>query len=1105
MRCSACGFSAPTEASFCPRCGAKLSLHCQSCGFRSPLGSHFCGGCGASLIEASETAVTGASGGFAPVRDQRPERRQVTILFVDMIGSTEMSVRLDEEDFKDVIYCYRDICASAVRQFDGCIVRYIGDGILICFGFPFAHEDDPIRATRAGLALLDNLQRFNAEEEMKAIHVRMGMHTGIVIAGDLRSSDSFEAMGILGETPNIASRVQSLAAPDRLVITNQTAQLLGERFDLIDLGLQQVRGVDELLHLFEVSGERTEAVRERPAASHKMIGRQQELALLQDRFFRAQDGEGQVVQITAEAGAGKTRLVREFKARLEPAAFLPMTCYCSAYSRSSAFYPIIEMIRRVVRPDGEADADELAANLQRAFVGLQTITPEAAALVAELLELPVSAAIKDIPPARRRELLLEVLTQWVLRQSEDVPVVLVIEDLHWADASTTTLLRHIVERLSNWRVMAIFTFRPELTAEWLLGPQVTRLGLRRLSKNEARALTAQIAETSTVPEDIIASIVAKTGGIPLFIEELTKAVLAGASSADHDPVRLTALVDSIPSTLRGSLAARLDRLQIAKPLAQVAATLGLTFDSEVLAAVTGESQPALRAQLDELLRQGFIHQHGTQVQAKYSFKHALIQEAAYDSLLKSERRSMHRRIAEVISTQFADVVAATPEVLAEHYAAADLAEAAIAHWEAAGNKAAERSANVEAASHFANALAILRRLPDTAERARRELSLELERGSQLLAIKGNAAPQVEEVFTRAYQLSWRLGEHRLLFRALYGLMMFFIVRGQLEKAHQCGVRLIEQADRAGDDGLQLQAKRPLGLTQFYLGQFSSAKETLKQALRLYDPDRHHHHRFEYGSDPAVLAQCNLAWTEWFVGLPDTAVADSAEAMARAIQLNHPHSLGFALSFEASIRQSRGEPNEALQAAEQAIQIGQSYRFPYWSAWGRILRGWAIGRLVRPAAGVVEIKAGLDDYRATGAELIRPYGLMLLAETLGAEGAVEDALTLLNEAIDITEANRTLFCGPELYRLRGSLLLAADPQDDAGGHDLEKAADLAHALGSPMLELRALVSLVSASPHRDSSAPLGRLERLRAAMTEGFATTDLTEAARVIDLAATHRR
>lgn len=330
MRCSACGLSAPTEASFCPRCGAKLSLHCQSCGFRSPLGSHFCGGCGASLVEASGTTVTGVSGGIAPDRDQRPERRQVTILFVDMIGSTEMSVRLDEEEFKDIIYRYRDICANAVRQFDGCIVRYIGDGILVCFGFPFAHEDDPIRAARAGLALLDNLQRLNSEQETKAIQVRMGMHTGIVIAGDLRSSDTFEAMGILGETPNIASRVQNLAAPDRLVITLETAQLLGERFDLIDLGLQQARGVDGPLHLFEVAGERTEATRERPPASHKMIGRQQELALLQDRFFRAQDGEGQVVQIIAEAGAGKTRLVREFKARLDPAAFLPMTCYCSA-------------------------------------------------------------------------------------------------------------------------------------------------------------------------------------------------------------------------------------------------------------------------------------------------------------------------------------------------------------------------------------------------------------------------------------------------------------------------------------------------------------------------------------------------------------------------------------------------------------------------------------------------------------------------------------------------------------------------------------------------------------------------------------------------------
>lgn len=1100
MRCSACGFMASADARFCSHCGVKLYAPCEACGYHNAPGSYFCAGCGAALDAAArEGPPERGPKPAAPTenREQRPERRQVTVLFIDMVGSTELSVRLDDEEFKDVIYRYRDTCATAIRQFDGNIIRYSGDGILACFGFPVAHEDDPVRAVRAALALIEQVQKISSQTKTVAFHVRMGMHTGIVIAGDLRSSDTFETMGILGETPNIASRLQQLAAPDRLVITSETAQLIGNIFKLRNLGAQQIRGAAEPLRLYEVVGERLDAA-DGLRTGLRMIGRGQELALLQDRFAQAANGDGQLVLVSAEAGAGKTRLVREFRERLDASSFVPITCYCSAYNQSSAFYPVIEMIRRVVNLDSVAKVEDKLANLQHAFGGLNAIVPEATSLVAELLELPVVAAIGDIAPAQRRELLLDVLTQWLLRRSAQCPILFIVEDLHWADASTSLLLERIVQQLADWRAMAIFTYRPDFKAEWLLEPQETRLGLRRLSTDEARSLIGQIIGPSALPADIVDHIVAKASGVPLFIEELTKAVVAGTAASSDDAARLSDVVESIPSTLRGSLAARLDRLKAAKPLAQVAATLGRTFDSDLLGAVTGESPRVLREQLAELLRQGFIQQHGVPVHATYSFRHALIQDAAYDSLLKSERRSMHRKIAEVLSTKFADSVAATPEILAQHYAAGDLAEAAIAHWEAAGKRAAERSANVEAASHFANALAMLRELPDTTERARRELSLEVDRGSQLLAIQGNAAPQVEEVFTRAYELSERLGEHQLLFRALYGLMMFFIVRGQLGRAQQCGVRLVEQADRAADRGLLVQAKRPLGLTLFYLGQFGVAKATLEQALQLYDPNQHHQHRFEYGSDPAVLAQCNLAWTKWFVGLPDAAIRDSAQAIGRAVQLDHPHSLGFALSFEASIRQARKEPAEARDAAERAIELGQTYRFPYWSAWGRILRGWAIGKLGRTAEGLADIEQGLEDYRATGAELIRPYGLMLLAETLAARGDVKRALKMLDEALGLTAANGILFCQPELVRLRGELLLKFDRDGRAGIDTLLKASQLARELGAPSLELRALVSLVAATPRGADPAQVARLRQVRDGFTEGFGTADLIDAARLLD-------
>ena len=1021
-----------------------------------------------------------------------------------MVGSTDLSVQLDDEDFRDVIFNYRDTCANAVRRFGGTIVRYLGDGLLVCFGFPVAHEDDPARAVRAALSLLSDMRQMNSRGPSRPpIRVRMGMHTGIVIAGDLRSSGTLETMGILGETPNIASRLQQIAPLDKLVISEATARLIGNLFDLRSLGAHEIRGTPGTMNLYEVAAEWLDHGRDALRAVHQMVGRRQELALLQDRFVQTINGEGQLVLITAEAGAGKTRLVREFKDTLVGTHFVPVTCYCSAYNQSSAFYPIIELIRRALDLDSLDNIEDKLASVGRAFAGLEFITHDAVALIAELLELPVpSSAALELAPSQRREVVLDVLTHWLLKQSEQLPVLFIVEDLHWADASTSSLLARLIQRISAWKVMAIFTFRPEFRAEWLLEAHGTRLGLRRLSPNEARTLLTQIIGAVPIPTEVIDLIIAKTGGIPLFIEELTKTVLEGSlSGSNKDDLRFGSAVNTIPSTLRGSLVARLDRLKVAKPLAQVAATLGRVFDGEVLGAVTGESRAALRDQLAELLRDGFLQQHGILANAKYSFRHALIQDAAYDSLLKSERQALHRRIAEVLSSQFPAVVAATPEVLAQHYAAANLIEPAILHWEAAGKKAAERSANVEAASHFANALAVLRRLPDTTERARRELALEIDRGSQLLATKGNAAPEVEAVFTRACELSERLGEHHLLFRALYGLMMFCIVRGQLDKAHTLGVRLVERAELANDRDLLLQAKRPLGLTLFYLGQFAVAKATLEEALRLYDPSRHHHHRFEYGSDPAVLAQCNLAWTEWFVGLADSAVADSAQAIDRAVQLDHPHSLGFALSFEASIRQARGEPTKALEAAERAIGVGYTYRFPYWGAWGRMLRGWAIGRLGRLQEGIVEIEGGLADYRETGAELMRPYGLMLLAETVATTGDPQHALNLLDEALVITSTNKTLFCEPELHRLRGELILAANGEIPEALDHIRRAAELAHELGAQALELRAVLSLASATREAERAAVLERLKQLHAEFAEGFGTSDLISSTRLLNLTA----
>ena len=507
MQCSGCGRSNPDKARFCSR-GARLHLSLRGLRLRKPSRISFLWRVRRAAFDlpdsqrSDHSTSTGASA--APNHDQRPERRQVTALFIDMIGSTDLSVQLDEEDFRDIIYSYRDTCANAVRRFDGTIVRYIGDGLLVCFGFPVAHEDDPVRAVRAALSVLSDMRELNslrillqASDPRAHGHAYRHCH-----CGDLRSSGTFETMGILGETPNIASRLQQIAPPDKLVISEATARLVGNLFDLRGLGPHQIRGAQGAINLYEVVAERPDPGRDALRAVHQMVGRRQELALLQDRFTQTTNGEGQLVLIAAEAGAGKTRLVREFKDALAGTKVFPITCYCSAYNQSSALYPVIELIRRALSLDSLGDAEDKLASIDRAFAGLESVTQHAVQLIAELLELPVSSSKHELVPSQRRELLLDVLIHWLLKQSEQLPVLLIVEDLHWADDLTSSLLARLVQRISARQVMAIFTFRPEFRAEWMLEAQGTRLGLRRLSPIEARTLVNQIVGTATIPIDV---------------------------------------------------------------------------------------------------------------------------------------------------------------------------------------------------------------------------------------------------------------------------------------------------------------------------------------------------------------------------------------------------------------------------------------------------------------------------------------------------------------------------------------------------------------------------------------------------------------------------
>lgn len=1108
MQCPGCSVGVAEGRKFCGKCGTALPCPCPRCGQAVPYEDSFCSQCGASVVAGGITPATHRP---APATGPAVERRQLTIMFCDMVGSSALSTRLDPEEQGDVIAAFHACCGNEIKSLGGMVAQYLGDGLLAYFGYPTAHENDAERAILAGLGILKAVASLKPAADV-VVQTRIAIGSGVVVVGDLVRQSVTQENAAIGETTNLVARLQAIAEPDSIVISPITHRLAGALFDYRDLGRHSLKGFSKPVHVHQVL--RVSKVESRFEAQHQsgtspLLGREEELDLLSRRWEEARRGEGRVVLLTGEPGIGKSRIVRALRDRMTSDPHTALSYFCSPHHQGSALYPSIIQLTRaagIERDDSaEAKLDKLQSLLAQSSGNLTEDMP----LFAALLSIPGDDRypLREMNPQRRKERTFVALLDQIKRLAARRPILAVYEDLHWIDPTSLELLSLAIEQITDQRIMLVATARSEFTPPWPGHRNVAMLALTRLGRSDGEALIASISKGKPLPPEVRDQIIARTDGVPLFIEELTKTVLESGLLREADDhfeltvpfsVQFASAVDSIPSTLRGSLAARLDRLKIAKPLAQVAATLGRVFDGQVLSAVTGESPAVLREQLVELVRDDFLQQDGIPANARYSFRHALIQDAAYDSLLKSERQSLHCKIADVLASQFPATVAATPEVLAQHYAAANLIEPAVLHWEAAGKKAAERSANVEAATHFANALVTLRRLPDSTERARRELSLEVDRGSQLLATKGNAAPQVEEVFTRACELSERLGEHHLLFRALYGLMMFCIVRGQLERAHKLGERLVERAELADDRDLLLQAKRPLGLTLCYLGKFGTAKATLKEALRLYDPVRHHHLRFEYGSDPAVLAQCNLAWTEWFLGLADSAVADSGKAIERAVQLDHPHSLGFALSFEAAIRQARGEPIETRDAAERAISVGHTYRFPYWSAWGRMLRGWAIGRLGRLQEGVAEIEQGLADYRATGAELMRPHGLMLFAETVAAAGDPQHALNLLDEAAIIVSTNKTLFYEPELHRFRGEFLLALNRKNPKAVDHFRKAADLARELGAQALELRAVLSLASVTRGAERLTALEKLSNLRNQAVEGFGTSDLTSAARLLN-------
>ena len=1062
----------------------------------------------------SAPPITSAPSG-TPVSSQ-PEasladRRQLTVMFCDLVGSTPMSAQLDPEDYRDIMQAYQEMCGQVLARFTGHIARYEGDGILVYFGYPQAQEDAAAQAVRAGLQIIAGLPDLNARFQPRfpllqerPLQVRIGLHTGLVVVGEM-GSEQYRIDIAVGETPNMAARIQGQAGPNELVISTATYRLVEGMFECEDLGSHDLKGLAIPQTIYQVTGEGNAQSRFEAAVRRgltPLVGRDHELQFLWQRWERACGGEGQAILVSGEPGIGKSRLVQELKEQTRHEEAMQIEFRCSSYYQNSALYPVIEYLQRRLQFQPNDTKDVKLEKLQRTFGAYQFLQDDTVPLLATLLSLPQPVSVSPLTynPQKQKKRTLETLVRWLLEEAERTAVSCVWEDLHWADPSTLDLLSLFLEQIPTARMFVLLVFRPEFTPPWEVRSSLSQLSLSRLDSSQVAGIAVHVTGGRNLPAEIVEEITKKTDGIPLFVEELTKMVVeSGMIQPVNDHYELRDRVSSltIPSTLRDSLMARLDRLPAAKEIAQLGAVIGREFSYTLLQAVSSRDEETLQQGLKCLVEAELIYQRGFLPEVQYVFKHALIQDTAYQSLLKSMRQQMHHRIAQVLEERFVETLETQPELVARHYTEAGRSQQAIPYWQRAGQRALQRSANAEAESHLTTGLALLNTLPDSPERAQYELSLHLMLGPVLMATKNIAAEEVSRVYTRAYELCRQLGETPELFSALWGLWRFRSVRAHHATAHELAEQLLRLAQSVQDPDLVLEAEWAFGGTLFFLGKLTTAREHLAQSLALYDSQQHHAHVFQYGSDPGVAGRCFKAATLWHLGYPGQALQEIHTGLRLAQDVVHPFSLVYAFSYSAWVHYLRREVSAVHTQTAAAIHLSTEQQFPFWVTWNSILQGWALALQGKDTVGVSQLRENLAAYQAMGAEGGVTWFLTMLTEAYSISGQPEDALQALAEALEAVETREERVYEAELYRLKGELLLMREnqkPKDKEADECFQRALNIARHQQAKSLELRAAMSLARLwQQHGKQTEARDLLAPVYNWFTEGFDTKDLQEA------------
>ena len=1050
--------------------------------------------------------------GDAPVAPHRPavtearpqdaaERRQLTVMFCDLVGSTTLSARLDPEDLREIIGAYQRCCAVLVERNGGFVAKYMGDGVLAYFGYPQAHEDDAERAVRAGLALVDAVPKL-ATAAGSPLQVRVGIATGLVVVGDLIGVGAAQEQAVVGETPNLAARLQAIAEPDTVVIAESTRKLLGNLFELQDLGARDLKGIAGRARAWAAL--RASSVESRFDALHTtsltpLVGREEEIELLLRRWSRAKTGEGQVVLLSGEAGIGKSRLTAAVLERLATEPHTRLRYFCSSQHTDSALYPIIGLMERAA---GLAHDDKPQAKLDKLdSVLAQTSTSvQDAALFAEMLSLPNDGRhpALDLTPEQRRQRTLEALMSQLAGLARQNPVLMVFEDAHWVDPTSLEVLGRAVDRIATLHVLLVVTFRPEFNAPWVGQSHVTSLTLNRLGEREAAAIIARLVENKELPAAVMAEIVERSDGIPLFVEEMTKAVLEAESEG---AVRRTAatgpsLAQAVPASLHASLMARLDRLGPAKEVAQIGAAIGREFSHALLASVALQTGAELELALDRLIQAGLLFRQGTPPQATFLFKHALVQDVAYSTLLRGARRTLHARIADALLAA-SDIA---PEIVAMHLQRAERSAESISYWRKAGEQSARRANDREAVSHFRRALSLLEAQPETNERWRTELAILSQLGPALMNVHGWAAAEVGEVVERAADVGRRLESSQELAPSIANLWVFQFSNGRLDAAEKISDDLLRIGRELNNSDVLLQGHHCAWPVCWGRGALADAVGHIDAGLALYDEERHAHHRFLYlGHDPAVCGLSIASQLYSTLGYPTRAIDTGERALALARRLNHEPSLVHGLWFVVESQMTRCDVAGATANTGELLKLAEQYGLPQPRAIGRVYRGWALASAGKAVEGLALAEEGITLLERFGTRIFLSRNYCAIAEIYLILGRYADGLRQVEKALRIASDIGESFYLPRLFQIRARLMQASGQTDEAVEASLKRSLELAIVQGAKVFELRAAIGLVDLW-RRQGKRKEGRL-LLRPIcdwFTEGRDTPEFKEAKVLLD-------